>query len=126
MDVEELLDLLEDWVASKLVVRGHSFEEAELRLRSDGSGRIAVALNPKNPASEFRAVGEYLEERLRQSDARACGEEGGEPPLPPDFPDRAFADFASLTELEQLLVGEKQAEFYFADESKSDLDPLKP
>ena len=38
MDIEDLLDLLEDWMASKPVARGHNFDEAELRLRSDGSG----------------------------------------------------------------------------------------
>ena len=126
MDIEDLLDLLEGWVASKPIARGHSFDEAELRLRSDGSGRIAVALNSKSPAAEFKAVGEYLVERLRQSDAKASGEDVGKPPMPPDFPDRAFAEFASLEELEQMLLGEKEVEFYFEDEVISDLDPLKP
>jgi hypothetical protein len=126
VDVEDLLDLLEGWVASKPLARGHSFDEAELRLRSDGSGRIAVALNPKNLAAEFNALGQYLEERLRQSDAKAKGEEVGDPPTPPHFHERAFAEFASLVELEQLLLGDKEIEFYFEDEVRSNLDRLKP
>jgi hypothetical protein len=127
MDIEELLDLLEDWVASKPSARGHSIYKAELRLRSDGSGRLAVALNIKNVAAEIKALSEHLAELLRWSDAKAKGEEVGEQPSPTvEFHYRAFAEFASLVELEQLLLGEKEAEFYFDDEVKLDDDPLKP
>ncbi|MBA4065477.1 MAG: hypothetical protein C0501_17535 [Isosphaera sp.] len=125
MDVGELMTQLSDWLASEPVVRGYRVYDAELRLRLDGTGRVAVALNPKNPEAEFRAAGEHLEEMLRRSDAKRRGEPVGELPPPPRFPDRAFADFVGLAELEELLLGEKPAAFYFDDESKSDLDPLK-
>ncbi len=112
MDIEDLLALLGAWLESQPTVRGHGIEDAELRLRGYGEGRLAVWLRPKSPTAELRAVGLFLVEKLEEVRARDLGEVV-EPPTPPDFPQRAFADFADLDELEQILRGENQAWFYF-------------
>jgi hypothetical protein len=124
VDIEELLDLLESWVASNPTVRGHGVEDAELRLRGRGEGRLAVWLRPKNPEAELRAVGLYLIDKLEEVRAR---DEGVvvEPPVPPDFHERAFADFADLDQLERMLCGEELGQFYFDDEAALSGDPLR-
>ncbi len=124
MDIEDLLGLLEDWLASQPAVRGHGVEDAELRLRSRGGGRLAVWLRPKNPEAELRAVGLFLIEKLEAAKAGDAGEVL-ETPMPPNYPERAFADFSSLGELEQILRGEKEGKFSFDDEIEQTGDPLK-
>ena len=49
VDVYQMLDMLTAWVDSKPKVRGYDIDDAELRLRHYGEGRIAVSLRPKNP-----------------------------------------------------------------------------
>ncbi len=122
MDIEDLLALVDAWLESKPMARGYGIEDAELRLRGRGEGRLAVWLRPKNPEAELRAVGQFLVEKLEQVRATDVGEVV-EPP--PDFPERAFADFSDLDELEQILRGEKQGQFYFDDETKHSGDPLR-
>ena len=124
MDIEDLLELLEQWLASQPTVRHHGIEDAELRLRSNGQGRLAVELRSKNPEVELRAVGIFLIDKLEAIKARDAGEIGVTP-TPPSFPHRAFADFSSLTELEQILRGEKEGTFFFDDEVARTGDPLK-
>jgi hypothetical protein len=124
VDVEDLLALLTVWLESQPTARGYGIEDAELRLRGYGEGRLAVWLRSKNPEEELRAVGLFLVEKLEEVRARDAGQ-ATEPPTPPDFPVRAFADFANLDELEQILRGERQAQFYFDDEAERTGDPLR-
>jgi hypothetical protein len=123
MDIEDLLALLSAWLESQPTARGHGIEDAELRLRGYGEGRLAVWLRPKNSEAELRAVGMFLIEKLEEVRARDAGEVA-EPATPPNFPQRAFADFSSLAELEQILRGEKEGKFYFDDEAELTGDPL--
>jgi hypothetical protein len=124
VDIEDLLDLLEAWVGSSPTVRGHGVEDAELRVRGNGEGRLAVWLRPKNPEADFRAVGQFLIDKLAEVRAR---DEGVvvERPMPPEFPGRAFADFAGLDQLERILFGEESGRFYFDDEAPHSGDPLR-
>ncbi len=71
MNVQELLDLLTAWLESKPKVRGHGIEDAELRLRSYGEGRIAVWLRSKNPEAEFAATARFLVEKLAEITGRS-------------------------------------------------------
>lgn len=124
MDIEDLLALLGAWLESQTTVRGHGIEDAELRLRGYGEGTLAVWLRPKNPEAEFRAMGLLLIDKLEEVRARDVGVVL-EPPTAPDVPERAFADFNNLDELEQILRGKKQARFYFDDEGELTGDPLR-
>ncbi len=74
MNVQELLDLLTAWLESKPKVRGYSIEDAELRLRSYGEGRLAVWLLPKNPEAEFAATAQFLVEKLAELTGRSVEE----------------------------------------------------
>ena len=154
MNVQELLDILTAWVESKPKVRGYDIEDAELRLRGNyGEGRIAVSLRPKNPEAEIAAKVQLLVETLAEIKGRTVDEvevklaewdrssmddleeklaelDGGsgsdvvDPPIPPDFPKRAFADFDELFNLEDFLKGKKEARFFFEDEAEWTGDPL--
>ncbi len=124
MDIEDLLELLDVWLASEPKVRGHEVEDAELRLRPYGEGRLAVALRSKNPEAEFRAVGIFLLETLEAVKAKEAGEIR-EDPTPPCFPDKACADFSSIDDLEQILRGETEGTFFFDDEIDRSGDPLR-
>lgn len=64
---EDLLDLLAAWLDSKPKVRGYDIDDAELRLRCDGEGRIAVSLRSKNPEAEFKATALCILERLEEA-----------------------------------------------------------
>jgi len=152
---EDLLDLLAAWLDSKPKVRGYDIDDAELRLRCDGEGRIAVSLRSKNPEAEFQATAlcilEHLEEATRGMPLEeGLGEElkddesvkeqvglirelkqgeewkGDESRVfpPPSRPQRAFADFESRREVEEILTGKKEARFYFEDEAEWTGDPL--
>ena len=124
MDFEDLLVLLSRWLAGQPTARGHGIEDAEIRLRTSGEGRLAEWLRPKNPEAELRAVGLYLVDKLEEVGARDVGEVG-EPSTPPDFPQRAFADFTDLEDLARILEGRKNPQFYFDDEVEETGDPLR-
>ena len=121
--LDELFALFTAWADSKPTVRGHVVASAELRLRAGGGGWVVVWLDAADPEAEFRAAVKHLAERLVQVEGKAEGPAGRV--LPPEFPDRAFADFATLAELEQVLGGEGQPAFYFDDEASDAGDPLR-
>ena len=80
VDVYQMLDMLTAWVDSKPKVRGYDIDDAELRLRHYGEGRIAVSLRPKNPEAEIAATAQFLVEKLAEVTGRSVEdvEEKGE------------------------------------------------
>lgn len=74
VDVYQMLDMLTAWVDSKPKVRGYDIDDAELRLRHYGEGRIAVSLRPKNPEAEIAATAQFLVEKLAEITGRSVEE----------------------------------------------------
>lgn len=144
VDVYQMLDMLTAWVDSKPKVRGYVICDAEFRVRAGyGGARIAVSLTPRNPAADFAATVRFLAEKVEELTrgeawkededelvnairAEKRGEEwkGKESPVPPNIPQRAFADFEDLDELVEFLTGNKELKFYFDDEAERTEDPL--
>lgn len=123
MDVQALTDLLDAWLRSTPSVRGHVVDDAEIRIRADGGGRLAVALRPKDAGVLLRDTAAKLAEVKAASDERGEGR-AVDAPVPLGTPVRAFAHFENPDDLEQILGAVRQAEFYFDDERADDGNPL--